>query len=268
MARENIPGTDMPISFLIGIFLFGFITAAQADAPASPAAPAVPAPDKRVALVIGNNAYKELKMPGNPGADARNLAQTDGLTEFRQAPAVPKELRDASRADARRRRVAWIPQVAAQIAEMPFQEARAAAKAAFDAGEYAKAATAQAKLVEAQEKAERAAAGRPGAQTATALLELSWYRLFAHDFKGSLAASDRAIAAQPDLLPAVLNRAHALMFLGRSWEARALYARNKGQDVKGYGQWEAVVQDDFKEFEKRGLKNPQIAEIRALLAPK
>ena len=38
--------------------------------------------------------------------------------------------------------------------------------------------------------------------------------------------------------------------------------------MKGYGQWEAVVLDDFKEFGKRGLKNPQIAEIKALLAPK
>ena len=151
---------------------------------------------------------------------------------------------------------------------MPFQEARAAAKAAYDAGEYAKAAAAQAKLVEAWEKAERAATGRPGPRTATALLELSWYRLFAHDFRGSLAASERAIATQPDFLPAIMNRAHALMFLGRSWEARTLYARYKGQDVKGYGQWEAVVQDDFKEFEKRGLKNQQIAEIKALLAPK
>ena len=58
------------------------------------------------------------------------------------------------------------------------------------------------------------------------------------------------------------------MFLGRNWEARALYARYKGQDVKGHGQWEAVVLGDFKEFEKRGLKNRQIAEIQALLAAK
>ncbi len=194
------------------------------------------------------------------------LKGAEGLSELRQALGILKELRDASLLDARR--IAWIPQVEAQIAELPFQEARAAAKAAYDAGEYAKAAAAQAKLVEAQEKAERAAAGRPGAQTATALLELSWYRLFAHDFKGSLAAADRAIAAQPDLLPAIMNKAHALMFLGRSWEARTLYARYKGQDVKGNGQWEAVALDDFKEFEKRGLKIPQIAEIKALLAPK
>ncbi len=62
----------MRIGFLIGIFLFGFVAAAEADAPAAPTAPA---PGKRVALVIGNNAYKELKALDNPGADAQSLAQ-------------------------------------------------------------------------------------------------------------------------------------------------------------------------------------------------
>ena len=189
-----------------------------------------------------------------------------GQSELQQALGILNELRDAGRLDAKR--TAWVPQIEAQIAELPFQEARAAAKAAFEAGEYSKAATGLAKLAEAREKAERAATGRPGPQTATALLELSWYRLFAHDFRGALAAADRAIAAQPDMLPAVMNKAHALMFLGRDREARALYARYKGQDVKGYGQWEAVVRDDFKEFEKRGLKSRQIAEMQALLAAK
>ena len=65
----------MRIGFLICIFLFGFIAAADADTPAQPAAPAAPAPDKRVALVIGNNAYKELHALDNPGADAQSLAE-------------------------------------------------------------------------------------------------------------------------------------------------------------------------------------------------
>ena len=45
------------------LFLFGFI------------APGFAAPDKRVALVIGNNAYKELHALDNPGADAESLAK-------------------------------------------------------------------------------------------------------------------------------------------------------------------------------------------------
>ena len=151
------------------------------------------------------------------------LKGSGGVSELRQALAILTELRDASRLDAKR--AGWIPQIEAQIAEPPFQEARAAAMAAFEAGEYSKAAAGMARLVEAREKAERAATGRPGPQTATALLELSWFRLFAHDFKGSLAASERAIATQPDLLPAVMNRAHALMFLGRDRGRRGRFMR-------------------------------------------
>ena len=68
----------MRIGFVICIFLFGFIapaTAAEPAQPAAPAAPTAPAPDKRVALVIGNNAYKELHALDNPGADAQSLAE-------------------------------------------------------------------------------------------------------------------------------------------------------------------------------------------------
>jgi hypothetical protein len=40
---------------------------------------------------------------------------------------------------------------------------------------------------------------------------------------------------QPDMLPSIMNKAHALMFLGRDRDARALYAHYKGQDVKNSG---------------------------------
>ena len=97
---------------------------------------------------------------------------------------------------------------------------------------------------------------------------LSWYRLFARDFKGALAASERAGALAPDPVYAT-NRAHALMFLGRAREAKGLYLRYKGQPVKQGGKlWEDAILEDFKEFGKRGLKHPQIAEIEPLLAAK
>ncbi|MGO8954430.1 MAG: hypothetical protein ACLPWS_17075 [Rhodomicrobium sp.] len=58
------------------------------------------------------------------------------------------------------------------------------------------------------------------------------------------------------------------MFPGRAEEARALYLRYKGQPVeKGGKLWEAAILEDFREFEKRGLTHPQMAEIRRLLAP-
>ena len=155
------------------------------------------------------------------------------------------------------------------IAELPYLEMNAKAAAAFRAGDYTKAAAAAAKIAEAKEKAEREKAGKPGQETATELLGLSWYRLFARDFKGALAASEHAIAIQPDMFELATNKAHALMFLGRQREARALYRRYKGRTLKDNGKlWEQTVLDDFKEFEEHGLKHRQMAEIKALLAAK
>ncbi len=150
-----------------------------------------------------------------------------------------------------------------------YDEARAQAQAFFAAGEYSKAAAAQAKLAAAIEKDEHGKAGRPGPGTASVLLTLSWYRLFARDFKGSLAASERGMAFAPGWLPLALNKAHALMFLGRNWEARALHLRYKGQPMEKDGKlWEEAVTGDFQEFEKRGLKHAQIEDIKTLLAEK
>jgi tetratricopeptide (TPR) repeat protein len=154
----------------------------------------------------------------------------------------------------------------AALEASPFQEARAQAQAAFNAGQPSKAAAAQAKLAGAVEKAEREKAGKPGPQTASALGALSWYRLFAHDFKGALAASERAGGLASDPVYAT-NRAHALMFLGRAREAKWLYQMYKGQPVeKGGKLWEEAIRDDFKEFWMRGLRHAQMAEIEALLA--
>ena len=147
----------------------------------------------------------------------------------------------------------------------PFQEAEAQAQAAFDAGEPSKAAAALAKLIDPIEKDERGKAGKPGPQTASALTSLAWYRLFAHDFKGALAASERAAAASPDPIYAT-NRAHALMFLGRSYEAKHLHQIYKGRPIDNGGKlWETAILDDFSELQKRGLKHAQMAEIETLL---
>ena len=168
-----------------------------------------------------------------------------------------------------KRDLAWFEGEIAALETSPYQEAKAEVEAAFDAGGFDKAATLQAKLAAAMEKAEREKAGKPGAATASELLALSWYRLFARDFRDALAASDRAIAIEPDRIVYATNKAHALMFLGRPRQARALYLRYKGQRVEKDGKlWEAAVRNDFKEFEKRGLKHRQMKEIDALLAEK
>jgi len=63
MGLSDIQGADMRVLFMACLFLFGFI------------APGFAAPDKRVALVIGNSAYKELHALDNPGADAESIAK-------------------------------------------------------------------------------------------------------------------------------------------------------------------------------------------------
>ncbi len=163
----------------------------------------------------------------------------------------------------------WFEAEIAALDASPYEEARAQIEAAYGAGDFAKAAAAQARLAADIEKAERGKAGKPGPDTASAMLGLAWYRLFERDFGGALAASDHGIALRPDWLPLATNKAHALMFLGRVREARALYLRYKGQRVEAGGKlWEEAIAEDFKEFEKRGLKHRRMAEIAALLAGK
>jgi tetratricopeptide (TPR) repeat protein len=83
-----------------------------------------------------------------------------------------------------------------------------------------------------------------------------------HDFAAALVAADQAIALAPDMIALYLNRADALMFLGRTEEARALYLKYRGQkDVLNGKSWESVVLDDFAELRKAGLANPLMDEI-------
>ena len=62
-----------------------------------------------------------------------------------------------------------------------------------------------------------------------------------------------------------MNRVHALMFLGRAEDAKALYLAHKGgQVISGRGfptTWERAIAEDFAEFRKAGLTHPMMAEI-------
>ena len=59
------------------------------------------------------------------------------------------------------------------------------------------------------------------------------------------------------------RRAHALMFLGRGEEAKALYLAYKGKPLPGqHGRlWERAIVLDFAEFRKAGLTHPMMADI-------
>ena len=70
-------------------------------------------------------------------------------------------------------------------------------------------------------------------------------------------------ALVPDDLNIETNRAHALMFMGRDEEAKALYLAHKGKPVVGRGHklWEQAVAENFAEFRKSDLTHPMMADI-------
>ncbi len=90
--------------------------------------------------------------------------------------------------------------------------------------------------------------------------------LFASEPEAALSVSEKALALAPHDLWAALNRAHALMFLGRADAARAAYQQHAGEIIPNFGPWEAVIGIDYGGFRKHGIIHPQMAEIERLAA--
>jgi tetratricopeptide (TPR) repeat protein len=89
----------------------------------------------------------------------------------------------------------------------------------------------------------------------------------ARDFTTALAVADQAISLAPDQMWLYTNRAHALMFLDRTDEARALYLKYRGQkEVQKGKSWEIVILEDFADIRKARLTNPLMDEVEKLFA--
>jgi TPR repeat protein len=134
---------------------------------------------------------------------------------------------------------------------------------AAGAGRYAEALRLQQALVAKVEASETKREGKPGEETAEALVPVAWYALFAREFRKALVVADRAHALLPDNLMIETNRAHALMFLGRGKESKALYLAYKGKPLSKQDArlWERVIAEDFAELRKAGLRRPMMADI-------
>jgi hypothetical protein len=66
----------------------------------------------------------------------------------------------------------------------------------------------------------------------------------------------------PEKIWLYTNRAHALMFLDRIDEARALYLQyRETKNVEKEKSWETVVLEDFAELRKTGLTSPLMDEM-------
>ncbi|HEX3654863.1 MAG TPA: DUF4062 domain-containing protein [Pirellulales bacterium] len=95
---------------------------------------------------------------------------------------------------------------------------------------------------------------------------LSWVQLVANDFGGALTTASRAPSEGIVNLYLEMNRAHALLLLRRSDEAKAIYVRYQGKTVEETGRtWEQFVLQDLDELESHGIKSPEFSHLRELL---
>jgi molecular chaperone GrpE len=137
---------------------------------------------------------------------------------------------------------------------------------AFENGNYAKAARLQERIAAAVRRGETASEGKPGNATLDELLSLSWYQLLAGQYETVIATTDQAAAISSDYISIDANRAHALMLLGSTDEARAIYAMHKGQETRNNKIWDDEVLDDFYELERANIEHPLMDEIRSAWA--
>jgi tetratricopeptide (TPR) repeat protein len=86
--------------------------------------------------------------------------------------------------------------------------------------------------------------------------------VLAGNFSKGLAIAEEAIGLAPDQTWLQASRAHALMFLGRTDEARAIYVQHRGQqNVLDRESWETHVLSVFADFRQHGLTHPLMDEI-------
>ena len=116
------------------------------------------------------------------------------------------------------------------------QQVAAGADEAFQAGRFEEAMKLQGVLADTFSQATTSVPGGEPATAAWVFAHLSRYALFSKDYAKALSAADRAIELQaekfllvgtPDI-NAYMNKAHALMFLGRADEALALHRKWRG----------------------------------------
>src|SRR5262249_43815719 len=133
---------------------------------------------------------------------------------------------------------------------------------AFTAGRYAEALQRQEALAAKVEAWETKLGGKPGKETAQRFLSVTWYALLAREFTKVCTVSERPHGLFPDNISIESNRAHALMFMERGEEAKALYLAHKGEPVSPQNRlWEQVIAENFAEFRKAGLTHPMMVDI-------
>jgi tetratricopeptide (TPR) repeat protein len=138
-------------------------------------------------------------------------------------------------------------------------------KAANETGRYVEALALQEQIAARVEGEETKFAGKPGNNTAGELANVAWQALLAGEPDKAIAACERSLALQPGDPVAEINRAHALMYLDRGVEARAIYEAHKADLFPDNKSWPQVMVEDFAELRKARREHPLMAEIEAAL---
>jgi tetratricopeptide (TPR) repeat protein len=99
-----------------------------------------------------------------------------------------------------------------------------------------------------------------------ALGSLSFVLLFNRQPADALTAAQEALALDPSAVWIETNHAHALLFLDRFEEAKAIYLANKDKSVGNNRMFKEAVKDDFAEFQKYKIANPRMNEIDVLIS--
>jgi hypothetical protein len=92
------------------------------------------------------------------------------------------------------------------------------------------------------------------------LLDISFESLLVRKDQQALEAADAGLARFSGNLQLMANKAHALMFLGRTDEARQLYLKNIDKEV-GDKTWEHYVADGFRQLKAAGRTDPLMETV-------
>ena len=101
-------------------------------------------------------------------------------------------------------------------------------------------------------------------ELAEAYISLSWYQVLAKDFVSALASTDAGRKLDASFLSIDVNRAHALLFLGRIQEAEQIYLKHRDEKIEDGRPWISVILQDFADLEKAGLASAEFLRIRKL----
>jgi tetratricopeptide (TPR) repeat protein len=93
---------------------------------------------------------------------------------------------------------------------------------------------------------------------------LSFSALFVRSDAEALAAAEEALQLSPGELWILTNKAHALMYLGRTDEALHIYLEHKGKPLSSKT-WDEVIAADFAELKAAGRAHPLMDRVAAAI---